>query len=267
MLSWLNSHQDSLSGDCEELAVPLVVNLQDKNAPVRSAAELLLSFLVKKGHISMSGFEKATRDLSTASKRGIQSAMDRIISEADALTQQRTTDATELVVANEEVISRDMQLALYPAIGKDLRVREFLRKKSLVKVVSHEQDLLQLKSEWEVFLSADASDMLFGKSWNIRGLDFLTSVFDDENLYYHSDFIFRWLTIYLVTHAKHFHRSLTFLHHFFQSLLEFERYRLMDTKEIDILLPTLLQTCSNINQDTEKQFTDILRVLEVFSGT
>ena len=78
LLGWLQQHFTVLKGDVADLAAPLVVAMQDKTAPVRVAAEATLLQLAQQGCLSMTSFDKATRDLSDATKRSFQGSLDRI---------------------------------------------------------------------------------------------------------------------------------------------------------------------------------------------
>lgn len=78
LLEWLNLHCDSFSGDCSDLASPLLSALLDKNAPVRVLSEQLLTNLISKGIVSKSAVEKASRDLAPANKRSLQILFDRL---------------------------------------------------------------------------------------------------------------------------------------------------------------------------------------------
>lgn len=118
LINWLLLHVDSIKGDqWNELASPLIVAMQDKTASVRAAAEQLLSSLASRAVISKMAIEKATRDLPPATKRSLQSAIDRIVAVAGtkkAVSVTQTITAAAPVVVKEptplvpEVISAEV---------------------------------------------------------------------------------------------------------------------------------------------------------------
>ncbi len=78
VLGWLQPHASHLKADVGDLAIPLVSALQDKQAPVRAIAEALLAQFASQGCLSSAAFERATRDLSAATKRSFQSSLDHV---------------------------------------------------------------------------------------------------------------------------------------------------------------------------------------------
>jgi cytoskeleton-associated protein 5 len=79
LLAWMLEHVEVLKVDSSDLAVPLVIAMQDKTANVRLSAEQLLTILMSKSLVSRAVLDKATRDLPTATKRTLQPAIDRMM--------------------------------------------------------------------------------------------------------------------------------------------------------------------------------------------
>ena len=81
----LNQHLEMISGKgnkdenvATDLTNACINAMQDKIASVRSLSEQLLTGLMARGIINRSMLDKATRDLPTATKRSLQSSLDRM---------------------------------------------------------------------------------------------------------------------------------------------------------------------------------------------
>jgi len=124
LLGWLQQHFIVLKGDVGELAVPLVAALQDKQAPVRGAAEAALQQLAQQGCLSMTAFDKATRDLSDATKRSFQGSLDRIRSflAPSAVTVEEPTGPR--LAAPERIAKAPEPPA--PSLGAPMRAKSVL---------------------------------------------------------------------------------------------------------------------------------------------
>ena len=81
------------NNNANEIVAPLVAALQDKVAGVRTAAEQLLVALAIGGNATAASFDKATRDLSPAIRRGIH-CLDRLTAAFASAGAEAGDDAT-----------------------------------------------------------------------------------------------------------------------------------------------------------------------------